>query len=73
MKYPTMEQVDVADRTQVCRWYRFLPSPGASAVGRDDFNRVIDAESIIGMRIAERLMELGGFTPEISKAIGWHV
>lgn len=59
MKYPTMEEVERADRLQLARWYRFLPSPQ----GRGRI-KIID-------RICERFEELGGMTPEISKAIGW--
>jgi len=25
--YPTLEQIKNADHKQICRWYRFLPSP----------------------------------------------
>ena len=56
---PTMEEVEKADREQICRWYRYLPSP------------ITEEEMKIMDRIAERLQEVGGFTPEISKRIGW--
>ena len=56
---PTMEEVEKADREQLCKWWRFLRSP------------VTDSEFEIMNRIAERLDDLGGFTPEISKRIGW--
>lgn len=56
---PTMEEVEKADREQICKWWRFLPSPET------------DAEVKIMNRISERFDELGGFTPEISKRIGW--
>lgn len=59
MKYPTVEQVKGADREQVCKWWRFLPSP------------MTDPEVTIMNRISERFDEVGGFTPEISKRIGW--
>jgi hypothetical protein len=57
-RYPTMDQVNLASRVQICTWYRFLPSP-------DDEHRPILE------RIIERFKELGGFTPEISKRVGW--
>ena len=57
--YPSKEQVETADRMQICRWYRFLPSA----------TNTTDAETMD--KIVERFKELGGFTPEISKAIGW--
>lgn len=69
--YPTLEQVEAADQMQLCRWWRFLESPGLNAVGTDEFQAVLDSETAIMDRIAERFHEAGGFTPEISKAIGW--
>jgi len=56
---PTMEGVEKADREQLCRWWRFLSSPET------------DEEVKVMNRIAERFKEVGGFTPEISKRIGW--
>jgi hypothetical protein len=59
MNFPTMVEVEAADRMQLCKWHRFLPSaetPETQAVQQ---------------RIYERWVEAGGFTPEISKAIGW--
>jgi hypothetical protein len=55
-----MEEVEKADREQLCRWYRFLPSPGWWPIRIDVLKRII-----------ERHKEMGGFTPEISKKIGW--
>ena len=69
--YPSLEAVNWANRERICRWYRFLPSPGSSAIGQKNFQDVLDAESPIMDRIFERFKELGGFTPEISKSIGW--
>jgi len=57
---PTIEEVEKADREQICRWWRFSPS----RTTRDEEAKVMD-------RIAERFDEMGGFTPEISKRIGW--
>ena len=73
MNYPTMEEVEKADRIQICRWYRFLPSPGWYTLGLDDpnFETVMMKEKAIMDRIVERSKELGGFTPEISKLLGW--
>ncbi len=57
--YPTLEHVNSASHEQICRWNRFLPGP-------------YDNEQVVIMRrIVERLEDLGGFTPEISKLIGW--
>ena len=68
--YPTIEQVETADRYQLCKWYRFLHGPGAHAIGKANFSSICEAEAKIMDRIVERTNELGGFTPEISKALG---
>jgi len=59
MTYPTLEQVEAADRYQLCKWHRFLRSPEN------------ETEIVINKRLFERWKEAGGFTPAISKAIGW--
>ena len=56
--FPTIEEVEEADKDQLARWYRFLPS-GETA-----------AEQKIMKRIAERFEKVGGMTPELSKKIG---
>jgi hypothetical protein len=56
--FPTIEEVEEADKEQLARWYRFLPS-GETA-----------AEQKIMKQIAERFEKVGGMTPEISKKIG---
>ena len=56
--YPTLEQVEKADRYQLCVWHRFLRSP------------ITDEEVEINHRMFNRWKEAGGFTPEISKSIG---
>lgn len=60
MSYPTMIEVEAADRETICMWHRFLFSP------------IDSIELKIINRINERFKELGGFTPEISKQIGWN-
>lgn len=72
MDYPTLEQVEAADRLQLARWYRFLPAPGIGAVERDDFDVVLHREGRVMSRIILRLQDAGGMTPEVSKAIGWN-
>ena len=57
--WPTIEGVNAADRRQICRWYRFLPSA------------TTEIDQRAQTRLAERFKELGGFTPELSKEIGW--
>lgn len=71
VKYPTLEEVEQANREQICRWWRFLKSPGQEAIGQPNFEQVLEQQKRIMDRIAERFQELGGFTPEISKRIGW--
>jgi hypothetical protein len=56
--FPTIKEVEKADKKQLARWYRFLPS-GETA-----------ADQEIMKRIAERFDKLGGMTPELSKRIG---
>lgn len=59
MQYPTLEEADKATRREVCRWGRFLPSPDG------------DAQVKVMNRIAARFKAFGGFTPRLSKCIGW--
>lgn len=69
--YPTMEEVNAASHQQICYWNRFLDSPGSRAIGKDNFNEVLKEEGKIMDRIIQRLRDFGGFTPKISKSIGW--
>lgn len=70
MKYPTLEEVEAASHEDLCRWRRFLHSPGLSALG----NKEVEArEAAVMNRIVERVKGLGGFTPAMSKRIGWEV
>jgi hypothetical protein len=73
MKYPTLEAVEKADREQLCRWHRFLPSPGWSALDKamEDFQKQVTSEAKIMDRIEERFKQMGGFNTELSKLIGW--
>ena len=78
MKYPTMEQVESARIMQLCEWTRFLPSPGQNAIGKDEawfndetFDSIMQREVAVMDRILERQKELGGWTPQISKSLGW--
>lgn len=73
MKYPTIEEVENASHEQICRWWRFLPSPRHLAVNKsnDVFNEILLDEFKIQSLIGEKLKNYGGFTPELSKKIGW--
>ena len=59
MRFPTMEEVEAADHELLCRWYRFLPA-GVTA-----------EEKPIMDRLVARFHAFGGFTPAISKRLGW--
>ena len=59
MNYPTISEVDGAGIEQLARWYRFLPSP----------NNELQVE--IMNKVVSTFDSLGGFTPELSKRIGW--
>lgn len=73
MKYPTIEEVESATHEQLAHWHRFLPSPGAAAVGASQktFQELLTKQGSILDRIGDRFKEMGGMTPEISKRIGW--
>jgi hypothetical protein len=58
LDFPSMEQVEKANREQLARWYRFLPSGDT-----DEQNEIFE-------RINKRFKKLGGMTPELSKRIG---
>lgn len=70
MKYPTMDEVNAADQQQLALWYRFLPSPGTAYIGTREFPEALAIEVVIMSRIMKRFK---GFTPALSKAIGWEV
>lgn len=59
MRYPSLEEVKTADRYMLCKWHRFLRSPENEEEGE------------INKLMFERWKEAGGFTPEISKSLGW--
>ena len=71
MNYPNLEEVEHASLFDLCKWQRFLPSPGMNVIGQPEFEDTMQRESTVMARIIERSRELGGFTPEISKALGW--
>lgn len=57
--YPSSDEVENADQYILCKWHRFLRNPE----GGD--------EIVLNNRIFDRWGEAGGFTPQISKSIGW--
>ncbi len=59
MPYPDLAQVSKADKLQLARWMRFLPSPETPETGE------------ILSEIMKRFEAYGGWNPVISKAVGW--
>ena len=57
--FPTMEQVDKANREQIAIWYWLLPKS------------VIASDRKIMERIADRFMNMGGMTPGLRQKIGF--
>lgn len=55
---PTIQEVEKADKEQLARWYRFLPSGETLA------------DQKILRRIAERFEKLGGMSAQLSRKIG---
>jgi hypothetical protein len=72
MRYPSIEEVNNANHMQLGRWLRFLPSPGMNAIDHgmegEELDEHLYFESLVLARIGERFE---GWTPELSKAIGW--
>lgn len=71
MKYPTLKEVENASRETLARWYRFLPSPGWNFAKRKKFFQNIEKEEQIMKTIVKRFEDMGGFTDELSRKIGW--
>lgn len=69
--YPDLVAVETADKFQLARWMRFLPSPGEAAVGTAEFDTAFAQEAKVLEAIIARFAQSGGWTPEISKAVGW--
>ncbi len=69
MSYPTMEQVEDANKEQLARWYRYLRSPGQEAIGAPNFSEVLEAQVPIMNRIVDRFHGMGGWDKELSKRI----
>lgn len=73
MDYPTLQQVEAADREQLGKWYRFLQSPGWAYLNSPEFefHKKLEEEVEIMDLICLRFKEMGMFTPELSKELGW--
>ena len=78
MPYPSMAEVEKADRVQLGKWMRFLPSPGISHYDTSNdpsinervrsFALSVECETL--HLIETRFRSLGGWSPEISKEVG---
>jgi hypothetical protein len=76
LPYPsTMGEIENADRHQLARWYRFLPSPGLGAIGKnmEEYKMIADEEKDKLAHIIERFEFLGGWDSRLSKEIGWTI
>ena len=71
MNYPTLDQVKNANREQLAEWYRFLPSPGWNLINAENFYEILKNQTEIIDEIVKRFGEMGGFTSQISKRVGW--
>lgn len=75
MKYPTLKEVEAADHKQLATWHRFLPSPGANVAEEDrgtaKYDRIQEHEIRVLAYLSARLQDLGGWSPELSKEIGF--
>jgi len=71
MNYPTKEQVMDADKFRLAIWQRFLPSPGMNFIDENNFREKLEEEVEIQNLISYRFRELGGWTPQLSKEIGF--
>lgn len=85
MKYPTMQEVEAADKKQLATWHRFLPSPGAVYSDKapattlnadaqeetgEQWQERSDREFAILGRITARLTDAGGWDAQLSKEVG---
>jgi hypothetical protein len=70
MNYPTIEQVEMADREQIYRWFLCLPLPRTIRMGKGKTATWVKegGENII-KRIHSRWVELGGSDPELREKI----
>lgn len=65
LKYPTTEEIKNASQYQLGYWLRFLESPGMSDLGNE---QTLEKEQSLGLYMIERFK---GWTPELSKQVGW--
>jgi len=73
MKYPTLEEVKKADKVQLGKWLRFLPSAGTDLKYSDlNFEKEREQQSVVMQTIFDTFhKDMGGWEPWLSKQIGW--
>lgn len=71
MKYPTQAEIEKASHVQLGTWVRYLPPPGQGAIGQRDVFKVMKEEQRLQALILMRFGDCGGWTPEVSKDVGW--
>jgi hypothetical protein len=73
LKYPDMGHVQTANRLKLAMWCRFLPSPGSAWIAKSPvvFDTEMAKESCILEAIRTRFNFLGGWSPAVSKKLGW--
>ncbi len=74
MNYPTMEEVLTADHEQLGKWARFLDSPGLPLIdgeSEETFYERMRKDRAILEQILDRFDSMGGWTPFLSKRVGW--
>jgi hypothetical protein len=72
MDYPSLEQVEQADREQIYRWFLLLPIPKLLKTGKGKdirFTHSPEGSMLIIKRIFARHRELGGRDPEMANRI----
>lgn len=58
MRFPTVDEVNAANTLQLAKWWRFLECTEEHHI------------DIINL-VADRFKEAGGWTPALSKQVGW--
>ncbi len=67
-----MKEVEAMSHFQLARMYRFQGSAGRDAVGKSNFEEILQEQLKIQERMLERFEKMGGWNPALSKQVGWH-
>lgn len=74
LPYPSIDEVNAADKVQLARWLRFLQPPGMSAKDEPDEALradISETQRQIMVVIGMRFDSMGAWDPELSKQVGW--